>query len=480
MWRKVNLLAALLLVLGAFVALPAQAQQNPNPVWYAQYFSDTNWTNQVFDRQEANIAQNWGTGSPVSGGIGADSFSVRWATDVALSPGTYRFYALADDYVQIIFNFGETPIDTFGTGQVDTLVTGDVTVTSPGTYHIQVDYRELTGPAFIYVSFVNLATNPQGPNFPIPVNPTTVPVGGGGTWTAQYFANQNLLGDPAVIVGVNNPSFNYGSGSPYTAIPADNFSARFTNAQGLAAGTYNITVRADDGVRVYVNGVLVINEWHTAAGQTYSTNIALPSGTSTFVVEYFENTGAAYLDYNLSLIGGTGQPVPQPTQPVGGVTATVTAYRLNVRNAPDPVTGDILTRISRGETYSVIARNADSSWYLLNINGTQGWVSGAFVNIAPFGANIPVAGGEATAQPPQGATGNEVIATPYNVVIRQGPGTQFQRIGLFPVGQTADVIGRNANNTWWQINYNGLVGWVSAQYARIGQGANVGAIPITG
>ena len=85
-------------------------------------------------------------------------------------------------------------IDTFASGQVNQLVTGDVNVTQAGTYHIQVDYRELTDQAFAYVSFANLATNPGGPDFPPPDavrfrSPT-------GAWTAQYFGNPNLTRRP--------------------------------------------------------------------------------------------------------------------------------------------------------------------------------------------------------------------------------------------------------------------------------------------
>jgi uncharacterized protein YraI len=64
--------------------------------------------------------------------------------------------------------------------------------------------------------------------------------------------------------------------------------------------------------------------------------------------------------------------------------------------------------------------------------------------------------------------------------VRSGPGTEFRRLATMPSGGTATIIGRNANNTWWQVDYAGIVGWASAQYAVIQQNANVDAIPITG
>lgn len=472
MWRRATL-ATLLLVLTSIVAVqPALAQ---NPVWRGEYYNNSQLSGSpAFIRQDQNIAFNWGTGSPGSG-VGNDNFSIRWSADVALSAGTYRFYAQADDNVRIIFNYVNWApvIDTFGTGQVNQLVTGDVNVPNAGTYHIQVDYREVTDQALAFVSFANLATNPTGPGFPTPANPVPIPTG---VWTAQYFANTGLVGDPVAILTESSPSHQWGNGAPLPSLPADNFSARWTSAQNLAGGTYNISARADDGVRVYANGNLLINEWHGAGFQTYTVSVPLPAGSNYFVVEFYEATGDAYLDFVIAQVGGTAPPIPSsPT----GATITVTAYRLNVRALPDPVNGQILLKINRLETYPLLGRNADGSWYQINVNGTVGWVSGGYVNVNN-GGNIPVVGAEPAPQLPQSASGNQVVATPYNVVIRNGPGTNFLRIGLFPVTGIAPVIGRNGDNSWWQINFNELVGWVSAQYAHISPTANVSIIPITG
>ncbi len=475
MWRRVFAASFLLLVTAVFFAQPALAQ---SPVWHAQYFNNPTLSGSpAFTRDDGNIAFNWGTGSPGSG-VDVDNFSVRWATDVALSPGTYRFYAQADDNIRVIFNFGYNPvIDTFASGQVNTLVTGDVNVPQAGTYHIQVDYRELTDQALAYVSFANLATNPGGPGFPPPTGSAPVPTG---TWTAQYFGNPNLTGDPVAIISEASPTHHWGSAAPFPSLPADNFSARWLSIQNLSGGSYTVSVAADDGVRVYVNGSLVIDQWHAASGQTYTASLNLPAGQAYFQVEYYEATGEASIDFNLTQNGVPVSPPSQPPSPTGA-TATVTAYRLNVRAAPDPINGQIITRINRLEVYPVVGRNADSTWYLLNVNGTNGWVSGAYINVVNA-QSVPVVSGTGQPQPPpaQSATGNTVTATPYNVVIRNGPGTQYARIGLFPLTGTAPVIGRSSANTWWQINFNGLVGWVSAQFAIISPSANVGAIPVTG
>jgi N-acetylmuramoyl-L-alanine amidase len=58
----------------------------------------------------------------------------------------------------------------------------------------------------------------------------------------------------------------------------------------------------------------------------------------------------------------------------------VLTARLNVRSGPG-LSYDILTVIGFGETYPIVGRNADGSWWQLNVNGLIGWVSGALIAV---------------------------------------------------------------------------------------------------
>ncbi|NDJ59607.1 MAG: SH3 domain-containing protein, partial [Chloroflexi bacterium] len=381
--------------------------------------------------------------------------------------------------VRVFFDFQQPPlIDTFNTARVNALVSADVVVEREAIYHIQVDYKEITDAAFLFFDFANLATNPSGPNFDTPVN---IPVSGG-PWTAQYYANDGLVGDPVAILSVDRISQNWGSGSPQPSVPADFFSARWTSVLTLENDTYTITTRVDDGVRVFVNGNIVIDQWNIADGATYTADVALQAGAHVFIVEYFEATGDAFVEFDITR-RAQAEPPSNVNQPgVTGATATVTAFRLNVRSLPNPVTGEILTRINRNETYDVLGQNVNGSWYLLQVNNIRGWVSGAYVNVTP-GIAIPFVDDttQAGANPSQPvATGFQVTATPYTVNIRTGPGTQFARLSRLPLGRTAEVIGRTINNLWWQIDYNGIVGWVSSDFAIIDANVDINRIPVTG
>jgi uncharacterized protein YraI len=475
MSRKILVLLTMLVALGVLLVQPVSAQ---SAVWIAQFYNNGTLNGDpIITRNETAINFNWGAGSP-SAGINADNFSARIATDVIFPAGTYRFYMLADDEARVTINFQPIPlINTLSQGRAGQTVTADVQLN--GATHIQIDYVEITGDAYLYLSWANLATNPTGPNFAQPIN---VPINTG-AWTVQYYSNPNLAGDPAAILTENNPGRDWGSGSPLASIPVDNWSARWTSTQNLNAGQYQITVRADDGVRVFANGGLVINQFGGATGQTYSVTLNLPQGNNNFVIEYVEFGGAAFLDYRLTQFNPVvATPIPGGAQAISGPYLTVTgAFRLNVRGAPS-ATGAILTRINRNESYPIVGRNVDASWYQINVNGTVGWVSARFITpVNAAGVAVVTSGGSSSGQGGGSVTtGITITATPYTVNLRQGPGTQFSRLGRIPAGGAAAVVGRTGNNTWYQVNYNGIVGWVAAEYVVITPGANLGSIPVTG
>ena len=64
----------------------------------------------------------------------------------------------------------------------------------------------------------------------------------------------------------------------------------------FVTGTYVLTARADDGVRVWVDGDLVINAWRDQSATTYTANRQL-SGEHAVVVEYYENGGQAVAQF---------------------------------------------------------------------------------------------------------------------------------------------------------------------------------------
>jgi co-chaperonin GroES (HSP10) len=113
----------------------------------------------------------------------------------------------------------------------------------------------------------------------------------------RYYGTNNLSGS-VLLQRVEAVNFNWGLSAPGAGVPRDNFSVRWSGyLQTPATGTYQIQTTSDDGVRVFVNGQRVINNWtvHAATVDT-SAGISLPGGQRVpIVVEYQEVGGYAQI-----------------------------------------------------------------------------------------------------------------------------------------------------------------------------------------
>ena len=57
-----------------------------------------------------------------------------------------------------------------------------------------------------------------------------------------------------------NINFDWSTGSPAPLLPVDHFTVRWTRVLNLAAGLYQIDVTVDDGVRVYIDNSIVMDQ----------------------------------------------------------------------------------------------------------------------------------------------------------------------------------------------------------------------------
>jgi hypothetical protein len=112
-------------------------------------------------------------------------------------------------------------------------------------------------------------------------------------WVGEYYANVNMTGTPALCRDDAVINFPWAGGSPASAIPADNFSVRWTKTVTFTAATYNFTVGSDDGSRVYVDGTLLIDYWSDHGYGTRSASTAITAGAHTIVMEFYERGGSA-------------------------------------------------------------------------------------------------------------------------------------------------------------------------------------------
>jgi len=110
---------------------------------------------------------------------------------------------------------------------------------------------------------------------------------------ATYFADKELK--KAVYTGVDKEiNFNWGGGGLPQGVPENNFSVRW---EGMLAptesGSYKIAFTADDGLRLWLNNKLVIDEWKNQNSTFYYT-INLEAGKKYPVkIEYYQGKGGA-------------------------------------------------------------------------------------------------------------------------------------------------------------------------------------------
>jgi glucose/arabinose dehydrogenase len=185
-----------------------------------------------------------------------------------------------------------------------------------------------------------------------------VGTGGGGTGlSATYFDNLNFTGasvtrvDPVV-------DFNWGTGSPAPGIGIDTFSARWTGqVEAPATGTYTFYTQSDDGVRLWVNGQQLVNNWTDHAPVENSGTIALSAGQRYDIrMEFYENGGGA-----VARLSWSGPSIPKAVVPSARLfptPSTSTTIRINFQPAGAPLpsgyladTGLVFANRGNGQSY---------------------------------------------------------------------------------------------------------------------------------
>ena len=113
----------------------------------------------------------------------------------------------------------------------------------------------------------------------------------------EYWDNNSFTGPPRLTRTDPRVDFRWTLNSPGRGIPFDWYSARWRGALTIpSTGVKRIAVEGNDGYRLYLNDVLVIDNWRK---QSYGTRVAevavSPGSTHALRLEYFESTGIARL-----------------------------------------------------------------------------------------------------------------------------------------------------------------------------------------
>lgn len=309
----------------------------------------------------------------------------------------------------------------------------------------------------------------------------------GTNWIGQFYKTPDLTGDVQIASFPTGLNVNWGTGAPLDGfgnpipdIPADNFSARFVTTVQFETGLYEFVATVDDGVRIYIDGLLVVDRFNATGLNTSSTLLNIPGGAATLIVEYVDRTGPAVIQVNWFTSSGT--PLPTATaQPIAvGVVQQVRG--LAVRTGP--YLGASLVAVAKPDnTYPLLARNESEglfTWYLIQYDeDTQGWASGRYLGVS----------GDETLLPLTGSIFDQIDNAPFKGVIgttrsvmnfRVRPSVRTALISQIPWGAQVEIIGRTRQgykDFWYQVRYNNKIGWIFAPYVGITSGL-IDAVPV--
>jgi hypothetical protein len=276
---------ALFLLLGTSAYAQGPGPLHTDPTWVAYYYNNMSLANvPVLQRDEAEINYDWGAGSP-DASVPVDGFSARWTRTVDLTPGVYRFTAVSDDGMRVSID----GIQVFNRWDDHAATTDTFNYTlAAGHHNLVVEYYESAGQAVAKFSWTLLTATLTG-------------------WRGEYFNNMTLSGSPVFVRDDPTINFNWGTGSPGTGVGYNAFSVRWTGITPATPGNYRFKVTSDDGVRLYINGHLLIDQWTDHPATTYTGDMVL-AGSVPVVMEYYEDTGyaVAKLSWELLSPSGTG------------------------------------------------------------------------------------------------------------------------------------------------------------------------------
>lgn len=508
--RFIKLTLCLVLLVTALAVGTRNAHADTGSNWVGSYYNNPGLIgNPAFTRIDPALIFNWGGYSP-GPGLNGVLWSARWTSQQYLNAGLYRFNLTVDDGVRVYVD-GQIILDQWR----DQSATYNVNIqVVAGVHTISVEYFQNQGSAQLALTYDYL--------------------GGVQTqWLAQYYNNPYLQGIPVNTrneAGVNN---NWGYGSPDPQVPGDYFSARYSASLPVYGGTYRLNVTTDAGVRLWIDNLPVIDQWTTLPQiTTYSIDVGLSDGVHNFRLEYYHWTGVATIRFDYR--SAVGPPPYQLTNWYGEYFGNPFLQGSPVAVRDDgggginfdwsrtgPIRGLGLENYSVRWTRRMYFPGRPYNFYLTSDDGARLYIDttliidmwrpqsittvrvpvdltegvhdirleyfqnsyNAVVSMTwdpPNGQNPPLFYTQMIRQPQPvpGGSGTFATVNSYKLYVRRGPGVGYGDIGGIGRGEVYQVLGRNADNSWLQLNVNGLIGWSSSAYLTVTGGLT--SVPITG
>ena len=259
-----------------------QSTPTPSPTppvgWYVEYYANANLSGSPFaarweDYEHPEV--DWGKGAPLAG-MPSDSFSVRFSGDRTFAAGNYAFYVSADDGCRLYID-GQRVLDEWHASPLGTATYRWAGPLSAGKHQLIVEYYDESSDAMVRLLWFDTGLFPE--------------------WRAEYYNNDALDGDPALVRNDGNLDFHHwGTGSPAPGIDATDFSVRWTRAFYVNEGQYVLLEENRGGAKVWVNSWAddreLIDDWSIGSRATRTGFFnARTTGWYMITVTYRKHTG---------------------------------------------------------------------------------------------------------------------------------------------------------------------------------------------
>lgn len=266
----------------------------------AIYYNNMDFTGATLARIDPSVNFTWGDTSPAPG-INAGTFSVRWTGQVqAQFSETYTFYTQTNDGIRLWIN-DQLIIQNWN----DHALTEDratIALIAGQKYTIKMEFYYNAGGAAARLLWSSASTPkaaiPQSQFFsssaPPPPPPPPPPAGEGDGLSAVYYNNMNFSG--ATVTRIDpTVNFTWGDTSPAPGISPGTFSVRWTGqVQAEFSQRYTFYTQSNDGIRLWVNNQLIIQNWNDHALTENSGAITLVAGQKYAIkIEFYYNAGGA-------------------------------------------------------------------------------------------------------------------------------------------------------------------------------------------
>lgn len=171
----------------------------------------------------------------------------------------------------------------------NTLTFDDTTVNPSTSYTYTIKAFDAAGNISPASNSITVGT-PAAPSTPTPV---VCPAPANGAFTGCYYNNVLWIGNPVFTRKDSQINFNWATTPPSSLVPLSEFSVQWEGNFTFGNGSYIFTTKCTGGVRLFVDGGLLLDIPPDWTLETAYAGLALTQGQHMVKVEYYNESGDA-------------------------------------------------------------------------------------------------------------------------------------------------------------------------------------------